>query len=144
MTQPVIDRLLQDNPNVRFVFQNFPLAMHPWAFKAASYTDCVGRASNEALWKFVHAVFGSQSEIAPDNADAKLKQFAGEAGVNADQIAACAAQPATEDRVRLSQALGISVNVEATPTLFINGRKISNALTVPYDTLKALVQGTPK
>jgi protein-disulfide isomerase len=143
-TQPVIDRLLQDVPNVHFVFQNFPLAMHPWAFKAATYVDCVGRNNNPAIWKFIHQVFDNQQEITPENADAKLKTIAGEAGVNADQIAACAAQPATEERVRLSQALGVSVNVESTPTLFINGRKVSNVLSIPYETLKALVQSTSK
>jgi len=51
--QPVIEKLLAAEPNARFVFQNFPLPMHNWANKAASYADCVGRASNDAFWKFV-------------------------------------------------------------------------------------------
>jgi protein-disulfide isomerase len=143
-SQPIVDRLLQDVPNVRFVFQNFPLAMHPWAFKAATYADCVGRNNNPALWKYIPLVFEHQQEITPENSDAKLKTFAGEVGAKADEIAACAAQPATEERVRLSQALGISVNVEATPTLFINGRKVSNVMSIPYETLKALVQNASK
>lgn len=142
-TQPVIDRLLQDLPNVHFIYQNFPLAMHSWSFKAASYADCVGRENNAALWKYIHTVFENQEQITPENADGKLKQYAAEAGAAGD-VASCAAQPATEERVRLSQALGLSVGVDSTPTLFINGRKVANALTVPYDTLKALVSGTPK
>ena len=40
-------------PKAHFVFQNFPLEMHNWAAKGADYADCVGRASNDAFWKFV-------------------------------------------------------------------------------------------
>src|SRR5512143_10142 len=42
--QPVIQRLLNDEPNVRLIFQSFPLAqLHPWAMEAASYLDCIYR-----------------------------------------------------------------------------------------------------
>ncbi len=41
-----IDQLLAQEPEARFVFQNFPLPMHNWAEKAAGYVDCVGRASD--------------------------------------------------------------------------------------------------
>ena len=51
---PTIERLLNEDPNVRFVFQNFPLPSHNWALKAAAYSDCVGRASNDTFWKFGH------------------------------------------------------------------------------------------
>ena len=61
--QPTIEGLVAAAPNVRFVFQNFPLEMHNWAAKGAAYADCVGRASNDAFWKFVAKTYETQSDM---------------------------------------------------------------------------------
>ena len=137
--QPIIDRLLSEEKNVRLVFQNYPLASHDWAEKGATYADCVGRASNASFWKFIQGVYDAQSDITAANADDKLKELAGAAGVNGDEIAECAAKPATLGRVERSVEMGNSVGVTGTPTLFINGRNIANVGTLGYDVLKQLV-----
>ncbi|MFZ3339359.1 MAG: thioredoxin domain-containing protein [Terriglobales bacterium] len=134
---PTVDSLLAQEPDIRFVFQNFPLAMHNWAEKAAGYVDCVGRASNAAVWKFIQKTFDEQDNITEANADEKLKAIATASGVNADEIAACAIKPETRSRIEASIALGKSVGVNGTPTLFINGRSVS--ATAPPETLKKLV-----
>ena len=146
---PNVDSLLAQEPDVHFVFQNFPLPIHNWAEKAAGYVDCVGRASNEALWKFVQKTFDDQANITEANADEKLKAIATASGVNADEISACAAKPETKSRIEASLVLGKSVGVSGTPTLFINGRSVG--ATAPLDTLKKLVEfeasqekGTPE
>lgn len=135
---PTIDSLLTQEPDVHFVFQNFPLPIHNWAEKAAGYVDCVGRASNEAVWKFIQKTFEDQANITEANADEKLKAIATASGVNADEIAACAAKPETKSRIEASLDLGKSVGVTGTPTLFINGRSV--AANAPLDTLKKLVE----
>jgi protein-disulfide isomerase len=142
--QPTIDKLLAEEKNVRLVFQNFPLPAHNWAAKGAYYADCVGRASNEAFWKFLHSTFEVQTEITPENADAKLTALADQAGVKGTDIAACAAKAETAGRVQRSSSLGQSVEVTGTPALFVNGRKISNVSGVPYDVLKGLVEFAAK
>jgi protein-disulfide isomerase len=134
---PTVDSLLAQEPDVRFVFQNFPLPMHNWAEKAAGYVDCVGRASNDAVWKFIQKTFDEQDNITEANADEKLKAIATASGVNADEIAACAIKPETKSRIEASIELGKSVGVNGTPTLFINGRSVS--ATAPAETLKKLV-----
>jgi protein-disulfide isomerase len=141
---PVLDKLLAEETNVRFVFQNFPLPMHDWAAKAAAYADCVGRSSNDAFWKFVEGTFNAQPEITAANADEKLKAVADAAGVKGDDIAACAAKPETEARVQQSVALGRAVRVTGTPALFINGREIENVGALPYTVLKSLVDFAAK
>lgn len=135
---PTIERLLNEDPNVRFVSQNFPLPSHNWAEKAAEYADCVGRASNDAYWKFVDGVFAAQEQITADNADDKLKGIADAAGVNGADIAACAAKPETQSRVEASVQLGKDLGVNSTPTLFVNGRPVGVASN-NYDALKQLV-----
>jgi protein-disulfide isomerase len=135
---PTIEKLLTDDPNIHFVFQNFPLPMHNWAMKAAEYADCVGRSSNDAFWKYISSVYAAQTDITAENADQKLTDLANSSGVNGKDIAVCAAKPETQSRVESSVALGKSVDVNATPTLFINGRPIGvNGNN--YDVLKQIV-----
>lgn len=142
--QPTIEALVAAEPNARFVFQNFPLEMHNWAAKGAAYADCVGRASNDAFWKFVSKTYETQADITAETADEKLTAVADGAGVKGSEIAACAAKPETKARVDASLALGKSVDVIATPTLFINGRKIGSFDPRMSDIYKSLVEFAAK
>lgn len=137
---PTVDRLAGDFPQVRFVFQNFPLPIHPWAMTAALYADCASRENPAAFWKFVDSTFENQGSIAAAVADDKLKELAAGAGLDAAKVSACAALPSTSDRVKKSIALGQSVGVQGTPTVFINGRKLPGLGGLDYDKLKNLVQ----
>ncbi len=135
---PTVERLLSEKPNLHFVLQNFPLPNHNWAQKAASYADCIGRASDESFWKFVDSVFAAQEQITADNADEKLTGIADSSGVKGTDIAACAAKPDTQARVEASVNLGKALGVNSTPTLFVNGRPVGvNGNN--YDALKQLV-----
>jgi protein-disulfide isomerase len=138
---PALEKLMAENKNVRFVFQSFPLPMHDWAVKAAAYADCVSRSSNDAFWKFIQSVYNAQTDITAANADEKLAGLADSAGVKGADIAACAAKPETTSRVEKSVALGKALDVNSTPTVFINGRKLP---AVPYEVLQKLVDFAAK
>ncbi len=142
--QPTIEALVAAEPQARFVFQNFPLEMHNWAAKGAAYADCVGRASNDAFWKFIAKTYETQAEITAENADEKLTAIADGAGVKGSEIAACATQPETKARIDASIALGKKVDVSGTPTLFINGRKIGSFDNRLSDVYKNLVDFAAK
>ena len=142
--QPTIEGLAAAEPQARFVFQNFPLEMHNWAAKGAAYADCVGRASNEAFWKFVSKTYETQSDITAENADEKLTALADGAGVKGSDVAACAAKPETKANVDASIALGKKVDVSGTPTLYINGRKIGSFDARLSDVYKSLVEFAAK
>jgi protein-disulfide isomerase len=142
VAQPVLAKLFADFPQVRFIFQQFPLpaSMHPWALKAAQYADCAGQMDKDAFWKYVDSIFENQGGIALATADDKLKELATAAGYDAQKISTCAASPETDARIKKSQALGATLDVNETPTVFINGRRVSGIANIPYDNLKQLVQ----
>ncbi len=142
--QPTIDKLMAEEKNARLVFQNFPLQSHDWAIKAAEYGDCIGRTSPDAFWKFVNSVYAAQTDITATNADEKLTALAEQAGAKGADTATCAAKPETLSRVQHSVALGASLEVTGTPTLFVNGRKISNVAGLPYEVLKGLTEFAAK
>ncbi len=142
VAQPILAKLFADFPQVRFIFQQFPLpaSMHPWALKAAQYADCAGQMDKDAFWKYVDSIFDNQGGIALATADDKLKELATAAGYDAQKISTCAASPETDARIKKSQALGATLDVNETPTVFINGRRVPGIANIPYENLKQLVQ----
>lgn len=142
--QPTIERLMADVPSAKLVFQQFPLVqIHKWAMTAAKYGLCVAKQSNDAYWKFVDTVYQHQDEMQQKTEDQVvplLKQYAGESGVNADQIQQCTSDPNILIQINASMELGREMDVTGTPTLFVGGRKIGNVSGIPYDTLKAITQ----
>ena len=140
--QPNITKLVQEEPKVKLIFANYPLeTIHKWALPAAKYLDCLGRANNDAVWKFIATVYEHQSEINEQNVDQMLKGYVKDSGGNPDEIAACVAKPDTEKRVNDSIALGQRLDVNSTPTFFINGRRVVgfSSPQTPYDAVKAMV-----
>jgi protein-disulfide isomerase len=139
--QPNITKLMEAEPKAKLIFQNYPLeSIHKWSFLGAKYVDCVGRESNDAVWKFISTVYEHQGEITPDTAEAMLKGYVKDAGADTAAVAACVAKPETEKRVRESEALGTKLGVTSTPTFFINGRKVVGfGNNTPYDVVKSMV-----
>lgn len=134
---PVVEQVLAQEPEAHFVFQNFPLPGHNWAEKAAGYVDCIGRASNDAVWPFIQKTFEDQANITEANADERLKGIAKAVGANPDEAAACSVKPDTKARIEASIALGKSMHVTGTPAIFVNGRMLNGG--VPADVLKQIV-----
>lgn len=153
---PTVERLLKDEPNARLVFQQFPLTqIHAWAFKAAEFGDCIAHENNAAFWKFMDAVYANQEQITSlvGSGDMKqqqaqvepkvvprLKELAGQSGVDINKVMACSADPSTAKRIDQSVNLGKAMQITGTPTLFVNGRKIASLGQMPYETLKKLVE----
>ena len=155
--QSTMEKLWQDEPDMRFIFQNFPLeTMHPWAFLGATYADCLGRENPEAFWKFESTVYADQEQVssllpasytsvqeamkqAGPAIAKKLQEMIAASGGSPQQVAACAAEPATAERVRKSIKLGEDLDVTGTPTLFVNGRRIGNVNGMPYEVLKSII-----
>ena len=140
--QPTIDKLMNDEPNAKLIFEQFPLtSLHKWAMTASKYALCVQRQNKDGFWKFVDTVYQHQDEMqqqSVEDAEKKLQQYAGEVGVNAEQVQKCTSDPSIVTEISNSQVLGKDVDVTGTPTLFIGGRKIANVGGIPYETLKAI------
>jgi protein-disulfide isomerase len=56
------------------------------------------------------------------------------------KVAACAATPAVEARVKKSMALGDSVGLMGTPSIYVNGRLLETVVGIPYEQVKTVVR----
>ena len=140
-SQPVIDKLLQEVPNARLIYQNFPLeTIHKWAMTGARFADCVAQQGTDPFWKFLQGVYDAQADINEANAKQRLTEIATASGAKGDVAATCAASPQSAARVAKSQALGKAMGINSTPTVFLNGRKILNVRDLPFEQLKAIAE----
>jgi len=110
---------------VRLVFKDFPLEqVHPWSKTAAIGARCAFTQSPDAFWKMHDTIFGNQDSINPENVWAKLVEYAGQAGLNTDTFKTCMASPEAAKAVEANQQDGLGLNVNSTPTVFVNGRPV--------------------
>ena len=112
-------------PQVRVVYKDFPLtSIHPWAQTAAVGGRCVYQQAPAAFWKYHDSVFDSQDVLSAENVWDKLVGFATAAGVDADMFKACLSSPDAEKAINANHADGVALDVNSTPTVFINGRPL--------------------
>lgn len=110
---------------VRLYFMDFPLEqLHPWARTASIAGRCIFRQNANAFWEYHDWIFEHQTEITPENIKAKVLEFAKGKEIDALQLARCIDTRAAEAEVNKSIAQGKALNVDSTPTLFINGRRL--------------------
>lgn len=124
---------------VRVYFKDYPLtSIHPWAKAAAITGKCVFRQNPETFWKFHDWIYDKQQEIKPDNLNSMVMDWAGKNGLDTLQLGRCVDNKLTEPDVDKSIAEGRSLGVDGTPTLFLNGRKLSDNMT-QWPTLQQLI-----
>jgi len=120
--------LLPNYPQVRVVFKDYPIEqIHPWARTAAIAGRCAYQQDPKAFWKMYDLIYDGQLTISPENAWAKMTDFAGQSGLNPDAFRACMASPEAGAAVNASRENGVQLEVSSTPTIFVNGRRIVGA-----------------
>jgi protein-disulfide isomerase len=111
---------------VRFVHRDFPLeSIHPRATPAARASRCAGEQGK--FWEYHRGLLAQPTNF--DEAD--LKRRAGSLGLDQAKFSACLAQPGGEKAVQASLEEGQKLGVSATPTFFVNGRRLVGAKGVP-------------
>jgi len=115
---------------VRVYFKDFPLeSIHPWAKPAAIAGKCVFRQNAESFWRFHDWIYENQQQVKPDTLNTMVLEWAGKNGVDALQLGRCMDGKQTEAEVAKSQAEGRELGIAGTPTLFLNGRMLTDNMT---------------
>jgi len=122
---------------VKFIYKDFPLEeIHPWAVHAAVDANCLASQSGQVYWNYVDYLHGHGQEINGDDRDVKksfaaldriARQEATLGKLDGAKLDACLAKQ-DEAKVRASTSEALSLGLEGTPALFIDGEKIPGAL----------------
>jgi protein-disulfide isomerase len=131
-------RMLQENllktypKEVRLYFMDFPLeSLHPWAKAAAIAGRCIFHQNASAFWQYHDWIFDNQDGTTPENLKDKIMEFAKDKGVDAGQLSTCIDTRATEEEVNATRTMGRDLEVNSTPTMFVNGRRMVGTLQWP-------------
>lgn len=136
---------------VKIIYKDYPLVeIHPWAMHAAIDANCLADQNSDAYWEFADYVHANQREITPKRQgeaqpnwteafaklDALAKQRATQHNMDQQKLDACLKKQ-DDSAVRASMAEGDKLGVDSTPTMFIDGERMSGA--VPEDQLRAIL-----
>jgi protein-disulfide isomerase len=126
---------------VRVYFKDFPLEqIHPWAKAAAIAGRCVFQQSPAKFWEYHDWIYGKQSDITVENLKDQVLSFATNAkDLDTLQLGRCMDTKATEAEVNASVAEARELKVDATPTMFLNGRRLVG--NYPWPNLEQIING---
>ena len=121
---PFAEELLREyDSRLRVVFRNFPLPAHAHAREAALAAEAAGFQGK--FWEMHDMLYREQPAwSAAPNARELFESYAGTLGLNLDQFKKDVDSDKTRERVDSDHALGDSLGVKVTPTLFINNRPV--------------------
>jgi protein-disulfide isomerase len=109
-----------------FIFRNFPLTtIHPNARAAAAAAEAAGLQGK--YWEMHDKLYETQSDWESLSGKERTEFFANYAstfGLNTDTFKADLAGTNVNQKISFDQALGKKVNVNSTPSLYLNGKSI--------------------
>jgi protein-disulfide isomerase len=123
---PVIEDVLEKHPqDLRHGMVSFPLTMiHPWAFRAASASWCVGLQNAQALIPFKETFYSLQTEMEVSLVTQTSVDFVVGNGLDESAFRGCYLRQPSLEAVHKQMGLGQVMGVRATPTYFVNGWQI--------------------
>ncbi len=122
-----LKELVRENDNqVQIIYKNFPLdincnrvlkrPMHVFSCKIAILARCAGQF--QKFWQYHDLAFTNQETASAQNAE----QWAHEVGLSSSQIKSCLEDESLLAKIKDDIDQAISMDVSATPTVFINGK----------------------
>jgi protein-disulfide isomerase len=132
--------LIQNYPkDVRLYFKDFPLeSLHPWAKAAAMAGRCVFAQSNDAFWAYHDWVFAHQESFTPATLRQQILDWAkDQKALDSAKLATCLEKRASEAEVDAEMKEARELEINGTPTMFINGRRIPQ--TIEWPNLKSII-----
>lgn len=111
-----------------FVFRNFPITnIHPNARVAAAAAEAAGLQGK--YWEMHDRIYENQSSwsnLSSKDRTNFFVNYATELGLDAEKFTQDIASEAISKKISFDQALGKKAGADATPTFFLNGKKLAN------------------
>jgi protein-disulfide isomerase len=131
------DTINRYKDQIKVVYKDYPLIeIHPWALRAAIDANCIAIQNPTAYWNYVDYLHTHGDDITGPDRDpvksaAALDKIARDEGqrskLDTEKLNACLTKQ-DDSVVRASLKEGDALGVDGTPTLFINGERLSGAL----------------
>lgn len=129
--QPAVDIVLEKyKDKLLFAYRHFPLDQHPFSKESALTAEAAGEQGK--FWEMEKLLFENQDRFS----EALWKDWANSLGLNLDEFETSFNSQKLKDKIDRDRAYGDQIGVNATPTFFLNGKKLE--LTSQADLVKAV------
>jgi len=119
--QPVLHQILDEfRSDVKLYFKHYPLPQHTNARLAAE--AAVAAQKQGKFWQFQDRLWEKSDELTP----AEIEKAAKETGLDVTKFRQDMASEPTKARVQKDRSDGAAAGIQATPTLYINGREYTD------------------
>ncbi len=133
-------KLMEAFPNdIQLFYMDYPLdPIHPFARGAAVLGRCIYTQNNASFWNYHDWIYEHQAEITAGNLREKGLEYArGDKNLDITKLTGCMLAQQPRDEVDRTVAIGDALKLNATPTFFINGRRMVG--TIALEDLKMVV-----
>ena len=118
--QPILQQVLKAYPKeVKLVYKHYPLSFHKQARNATKASMAAGEQGK--FWEMHDVIFKNYTKLSEE----KFKEFAEQLGLNVEKFTSDYSSTKYDQQIQQDIALGRSVAVTGTPTLFLNGKRMS-------------------
>jgi protein-disulfide isomerase len=119
--QPVLHQILDEfRSDVKLYFKHYPLPQHTNARLAAE--AAVAAQKQGKFWQFQDKLWDKSDELTP----AEIEKAAKETGLDVTKFRQDLASEPVKARVQKDRSDGAAAGIQATPTLYINGREYTD------------------
>jgi protein-disulfide isomerase len=123
--QPVLHQILDEFPNdVKLYFKHYPLPQHTNARLAAE--GAVAAQKQGKFWQYQDKLWDHQDDLGP----AEIEKAAKETGLDVTKFRKDLASDPVKAKVSKDHDEGASIGLQATPTLYIDGREYTDGRDV--------------
>lgn len=110
--------------DVYIVFHHFPLSFHKFAHSHAMVAACAAQQGNDSFWDVYRYLYG-RIQGHQETTDDVLKEIKDRKGIDTDALSVCVHGETVNKVIETDIALGEKYGVRGTPTMFLNGKRIS-------------------
>ncbi len=122
---PIVEELLafyKDNPQVNFVFRNFPLPQHQYAMLTANAAEAAGAQGK--YWEMYSLIYSHQDDwVNSVDPMSVLVGYASQLKLDVNKFKAEVSANKYDSVINQDKQEGVSLGINSTPTFFINGVK---------------------
>ncbi len=116
---PIIKQLeLKYKNELKIAYKHFPLPQHTYAQKAAEAAEAAGEQGK--FWEMHDALFENQEHLTAED----LKKYAAELGLDTEKFNQALDSGKFANKVKEDLTLGNKIGINATPTFYLNGKKL--------------------
>jgi len=137
---PTLNRIVNENEDVKWVFRHFPLStIHSRALSAAIASECIAQlGGNDNFWSFVDSAFANQSQLG----DAWYRERAASFGIDAQAFASCVNDKSIVADIQTDLDEATGNGGRGTPYVVVvspSGRLLPFSGALPYEQIQTVI-----